>query len=124
MTRTLCKVERSVNADFQRSFISGTGGTPIFPQYLKYHENPKYTVQQINLYPSGVFAMQAFSAVVYAWISDTALKGRRYPILLFGATLNIITLGSLAVWYIPENWKWACYYLAGSHVGLSGIVFT
>ncbi len=81
-------------------------------------------MQQINLYPSGVFAMQAFSAVVYAWISDTALKGRRYPILLFGAILNIITLGSLAVWYIPENWKWACYYLAGAHVGLSGVVFT
>ncbi|KAL2021626.1 hypothetical protein VTK56DRAFT_6979 [Thermocarpiscus australiensis] len=39
--------------------ISGTSGTPIFPQYLKYHENPKYTVAHINLYPSGLFAIQA-----------------------------------------------------------------
>ncbi|KAG7287768.1 hypothetical protein NEMBOFW57_007283 [Staphylotrichum longicolle] len=105
-------------------FISGTSGTPIFPQFLKYHTNPKFTVQQINLYPSGLFAIQAVSAVIYAWISDTFLKGRRWPILLFGATLNLITFASLAAWDIPEGWKWTCYYLAGQHVGLSGIAFT
>jgi MFS family permease len=114
----------AAKADLLCSFISGTSGTPIFPQFLKYHENPKFTVQQINLYPSGLFAIQAFSAVVYAWISDTVLKGRRWPILIFGAILNLITFTSLAAWFIPEGWKWACYYLAGAHVGLSGIAFT
>ncbi|KAK3356643.1 major facilitator superfamily domain-containing protein [Lasiosphaeria hispida] len=105
-------------------FISGTSGTPIFPQFLKYHVSPKFTVQQINLYPSGVFAVQIVSALVYAWISDTVLRGRRWPILFFGAVVNVITFASLAGWDIPEGWKWACYYLAGQHVGLSGIAFT
>ncbi len=60
-------------------------GTPVFPQYLKLHVNPKYTVKQINLYPSGLFAIQAVSAIMYAWISDTVLKGSRWTILFFGA---------------------------------------
>ncbi|KAK0646728.1 putative MFS transporter Liz1/Seo1 [Cercophora newfieldiana] len=127
---TAAKVKKVVTSwhiwllSFYYIFISGTGGTPIFPQYLKLHKNPTYTVQQINLYPTGVFAVQAVSAVAYAWISDTMLNGRRWPILLFGATLNLITWVSLAAWYIPEGWKWTCYYLAGQHVGLSGIAFT
>ncbi|KAK3382109.1 permease of the major facilitator superfamily [Lasiosphaeria ovina] len=104
--------------------VSGTSGTPVFPQYLKYHVDPKYTVSQINLYPSGVFAIQVFAAVVYAWISDTVLNGRRWPLLLWGAILNVITLSSLAAWYIPESYRWFCYYLLGQHVGLSGVVFT
>ncbi|KAH8903564.1 MFS general substrate transporter [Coniochaeta sp. PMI_546] len=109
---------------FYYVFISGSMGTPVFPQYLKLHVNPKYTVQQINLYPSGLFAIQAVSAVVYAWISDTVLKGSRWTILFFGAVINLIVWSSLAAWDIPEGWKWTCYYIAGQHVGLSGIVFT
>ncbi|KAK5658150.1 hypothetical protein OQA88_2123 [Cercophora sp. LCS_1] len=104
--------------------ISGTSGTPIFPQYLKLSTSPKYTVQQINLYPVGIFAIQAFSALVFAWLSDTVLKGQRWSIILFGACLNVFVFASLAAWDINEKFKWACYYLAGTHVGLSGIAMT
>ena len=37
--------------------------------------------------------------------------------------MNIISSGSLAVWNIPEGWRWACYYLAGFGGGLSGLCF-
>ncbi|RAO66033.1 uncharacterized protein BHQ10_002045 [Talaromyces amestolkiae] len=104
--------------------ISGTSGTPIFPQYLKDHVKPKYSVQQINLYPTGTYAVQIFSALVFAWVSDAFLNGQRWGVLLFGAVFNLITMGSLAAWNIAEGWRWACYYLAGIHVGASGIVFT
>lgn len=104
--------------------ISGTSGTPIFPQFLKLSTEPKYTVAQINLYPTGVFGIQAFSALVFAWLSDTILKGQRWSIILFGAVLNVFVFASLAAWDIPIKFKWACYYLAGTHVGLSGIAMT
>lgn len=76
--------------------ISGTSGTPIFPQYLKDHVNPKYTVQQINLYPTGTYAIQIFSALVFAWVSDAFLNGQRWGVLLFGA---VICLGPLCFSY-------------------------
>ncbi|KAH6629947.1 permease of the major facilitator superfamily [Chaetomium sp. MPI-SDFR-AT-0129] len=104
--------------------MSATGGTPIFPQYLKYHKNPTYTVAQINLYPSGQYAIQVVSALAYAWASDTFLRGRRWEVLLFGSVLNVIFWSSLAAWDISEGWRWVCYYLQAQHVGLSGIIFT
>ena len=35
--------------------------------------------------------------------------------------MNIICYVSLAIWTIPEGWRWACFYLAGSGFGLSGL---
>ena len=35
--------------------------------------------------------------------------------------LNIVCYVSLAVWNIPEGWRWTCYYLMGGGYGLSGL---
>ena len=35
--------------------------------------------------------------------------------------MNILTYVSLAIWDIPEGWRWACYYLVGFGGGLSGL---
>ena len=35
--------------------------------------------------------------------------------------MNIICYTSLAIWDIPEGWRWACYILSGAGYGLSGL---
>jgi MFS transporter, ACS family, pantothenate transporter len=90
----------------------GVGAAPVFAQYLKDSKNPKYTVAQINVYPTGTSAVQIVTTFAYAWSSDTYLKGSRWPPIVFGGIMNIITEVSLAIWNIPEGWRWACYYLS------------
>ncbi|KAF9884737.1 hypothetical protein FE257_001299 [Aspergillus nanangensis] len=97
------------------------GGQPIFQQFLKASENPKYSISQINSYPTTTGAVQIVTTLIYAWTSDSILRGRRWPPILFGASVNIICYVSLAVWDIPVGWKWACYILCGAGGGLSGL---
>ena len=35
--------------------------------------------------------------------------------------VNIICYTSLAVWEIPEGWRWTCYIISGAGYGLSGL---
>ncbi|PLB54035.1 pantothenate transporter [Aspergillus steynii IBT 23096] len=72
----------------------GTGGQPVFQQYLKASKDPKYSVTQINAYPTTTSAVQA---------------------------VNITCYISLAIWDIPEGWKWACFIMCGAGFGLSGL---
>ncbi|KAE8155316.1 pantothenate transporter [Aspergillus avenaceus] len=104
------------------TFNNGAAGAqPIFQQFLKQSSDPKYSVGQINAYPTTTSAVQVVTTLAYAWSSDTFLNGRRWPPILFGAVMNIICYVSLAVWDIPVGWKWACYILAGAGFGLSGL---
>ncbi|OJJ89426.1 putative MFS transporter Liz1/Seo1 [Aspergillus glaucus CBS 516.65] len=95
---------------------------PVFQQYLKASKDPVYEVWQINAYPTTTNAVQVATTLIYAWTSDTILKGRRWPPIIFGAIINIICYVSLAIWDIPTGWHWACYILAGSGYGLSGLL--
>ncbi|KAF2421055.1 putative MFS transporter Liz1/Seo1 [Tothia fuscella] len=99
----------------------GMGSQPVFQQYLKSHKNPKYTITQINTYPTITSAVQVITTLIYAWTSDSIFKGRRWPAILFGASVNIFCSASLAVWDIPEGLRWAAYILAGCGGGLSGL---
>jgi sugar phosphate permease len=96
-------------------------GQPTFAQYLKDSTHPKYTISQINVYPTGTYGVQIVSTLTYAWTSDTIFKGARWPPIVFGAVVNIICYASLAIWNIPTGWRWACYILAGCGGGLSGL---
>ena len=98
------------------------GAAPVFAQFLKDSKNPKYTVSQINTYPTGTSAVQVVSTLIYAWFSDSVLNGRRWPPIVFGGVVNIICYVSLAIWDIPTGWKWACYYIYGCGLGLSGLI--
>ncbi|KAG0650221.1 MFS transporter [Hyphodiscus hymeniophilus] len=105
--------------------LGGTQGTPIFPLYLKTakkNHKPRYSIVQINNYPSFTFAVSVIAAVVYAWTSDSVLGGRRWPLMIAAGTFQIILFSSLAVWHIAEGWHWACYILYGQVLGLSGII--
>jgi ACS family pantothenate transporter-like MFS transporter len=94
-------------------------GQPVFAQYLK--DSKKYTVAQINDYPTTTYAVQVFTTLVYAWSSDSVFRGARWPPILFAGIMNIIVYVSLAVWNIPDGWKWACFILAGCGGGVSGL---
>ncbi|EXJ62032.1 hypothetical protein A1O7_02465 [Cladophialophora yegresii CBS 114405] len=101
---------------------AGSGVTqPTFAQYLKDSVNPKYTVGQINTYPTTTYAVQIVSTLAYAWTSDSVFRGARWPPIVFGGVVSIIAYASLAFWDIPTGWHWACYIIAGCGGGLSGL---
>ncbi|KAF7157596.1 hypothetical protein CNMCM5623_001970 [Aspergillus felis] len=104
-------------------FNNGAAGSqPIFQQYLKNSKDPKYSVGQINAYPTTTGAVQVVTTLIYAWTSDSILGGKRWPPVIFGAIINIISYTSLAIWNIPIGWKWTCYIIAGAGYGLSGLL--
>lgn len=53
-------------------------------QYLKDSKSPKYSLSQINTYPTGTNAVQVVTTLAYAWTSDSILNGRRWPPIIFG----------------------------------------
>ena len=99
----------------------GAGSQPVFQQFLKASKHPKYTVSQINTYPTSTNAVQVVTTLAYAWASDSMLKGARWPPIVFGGCVNIMCYVSLAIWDIPVKWKWACFILSGCGGGLSGL---
>ncbi|KAI3085427.1 hypothetical protein CBS147339_1677 [Penicillium roqueforti] len=104
-------------------FNNGAAGSqPIFQQFLKDSKDPVYSVSQINSLPTTTPAIQVVTTLAYAWISDTVLNGKRWPPIIFGACVNIISYVSLAVWNIPLGWKWTCYIISGAGYGLSGLL--
>ncbi|KAJ5195711.1 hypothetical protein N7449_006190 [Penicillium cf. viridicatum] len=104
-------------------FNNGAAGSqPIFQQFLKHSKDPVYSISQINSLPTTTPAVQVVTTLAYAWISDTILNGSRWPPVIFGACVNIISYVSLAVWDIPIGWKWTCYIISGAGYGLSGLL--
>lgn len=120
----------------------GAGAIPIFAQFLKDSKHPKYSIAQINDYPTTTYAVQIITTLMYAWASDSVLNGDRLPPIVFGGVcfpakflserrwlrtnlnfqiINIICYISLAIWDIPEGWRWTCYILSGAGFGLSGL---
>ncbi|KIM92904.1 hypothetical protein OIDMADRAFT_107048 [Oidiodendron maius Zn] len=93
---------------------------PAFTLFLK---ASGYSVGLINAYGTLPFAVQAGVEVIYAWSSDTILKGRRWPPIIFGSVVTIIAAGSLAVWDISSGWKWACFLFGGVGGATGGLFF-
>ncbi|KAJ5497553.1 Major facilitator superfamily domain general substrate transporter [Penicillium fimorum] len=101
---------------------AAAGSQPIFQQFLKNSKDPVYSISQINSIPTTTPAVQVVTTLAYAWLSDTVLNGKRWPPIIFGACVNIISYVSLAVWDIPTGWKWTCYIISGAGYGLSGLL--
>ncbi|KFZ24076.1 hypothetical protein V502_01452 [Pseudogymnoascus sp. VKM F-4520 (FW-2644)] len=93
---------------------------PAFTLFLK---ASGYSVGLINVYGTLPFAVQAGVELIYAWSSDTILKGRRWPPIIFGSVVSIIAAGSLAVWDISSGWKWACFLFGGVGGAAGGLFF-
>ncbi|KAI9926196.1 hypothetical protein MW887_004659 [Aspergillus wentii] len=81
----------------------------------------RYTVPQINTYPTVINAVTIVTTLLYGWTSD-ALQ-LRSPIVYFSLTVCFFAAMNLAIWDgVPFGLKWTSYYLTGFAQG-SGPVF-
>lgn len=99
---------------------NGYGGQPIFSLWLK---SLGYSTVDINTYPTIQYAVTIVFTLLFAWFSDIILKGERWQPFVFVGVVNIVFYISLAIWDIPNGWKWTCFILGLLGVGLSGISF-
>ena len=75
----------AVEPDSHRFFNNGgAAAAPVFAQFLKDSKHPKYSIAQINDYPTTTYAVQIITTLAYAWISDSILNGDRLPPIVFG----------------------------------------
>jgi len=95
----------------------------VFGQWLQYHKDPTYKIWQINVYPTATNAVQVVTTLAYAWSSDSIFRGARWPPMIIGGCVNVMVYVSLAIWNIPDGWRWACYIMIGFGGGLSGLWF-
>ena len=100
---------------------NGVLAQPAFALWLKDSNEPKYSISQINTYPTAAYGVQVLTTLIYAWSSDSIFRGARWPPMLFAGIVQIICFVSLSVWDIPRGWHWACYILAGCGGGISGL---
>ncbi|VUC26088.1 unnamed protein product [Clonostachys rosea] len=79
-------------------------------------EPGSFTVPEINSYTTPLYAIIMTTTLGLAWTSDTFLKGRRWPPMVFGCTLNAIVVLILAATPVfPSNkvGRWFLYYNSG-----------
>jgi len=96
------------------------GAQPAFALWLK---GRGYGVTAINAYPALTAGLTLLVTVVCAWTSDSVFRGARWPPVVFSGFVNIVVSSCMAVWDIPDSWKWACFILIGLTPGISGIFF-
>ncbi|WOO84359.1 Pantothenate transporter FEN2 [Vanrija pseudolonga] len=87
-----------------------------FAFWLKNSKDPKYTIEQINYYPCGMYAVQFVSCVVLSYISDTWLRGARWPFMVLTGLWHCVDCALLAAWDpygTHRGRRWALYYLTG-----------
>ncbi|KUL86966.1 hypothetical protein ZTR_05768 [Talaromyces verruculosus] len=81
----------------------------------------RYSVSNINTYPTVTNAITIVTSLAYGWTSDYIKL--RSPIVFFSLTVCFFAAVNLAVWDgVPFGLKWASYYLTGFAQG-SGPVF-
>lgn len=75
-----------------------------------------FTVPQINDYTTPLYAIIIIITLSMAWISDTFLKARRWPMLVLGCSINFVVCILLAATPVfPKNkaFRWFLYYNSG-----------
>ncbi|KJZ75433.1 hypothetical protein HIM_05129 [Hirsutella minnesotensis 3608] len=103
--------------------FSNGGGVSAQPAFAIWLKQQGYSIPQVNTYPTLTTACQIITTIIYAWTSDTILRGERWPPIIFSGLMIVIVNTSLAIWNIPTAWKWACFILAGCSSGISGLIY-
>ncbi|KAL1962660.1 hypothetical protein VTN77DRAFT_9294 [Rasamsonia byssochlamydoides] len=81
----------------------------------------RYTVPEINTYPTVINAVTIVTTLLYGWVSDAIQL--RSPIVYFSLAVCFFAAMNLAIWDgVPFGLKWTSYYLTGFAMG-SGPVF-
>lgn len=72
----------------------------------------RYTVPEINTYPTVINAITIVTSLCYGWTSD--LLQVRSPIVFFSLLVCFFAAMNLAIWDgVPFSLKWASFYLTG-----------
>lgn len=79
----------------------------VFPLWLKAE---KYSISQVNNYPSIQAAVGIVLQFIFAGLSDTFSI---YPFLTVAQLTFIVSFSSLVAWNIPIGWKWFCFLVFG-----------
>ncbi|KAB5557843.1 major facilitator superfamily domain-containing protein [Coniochaeta sp. 2T2.1] len=103
-------------------FFNNGNGAVSQPAMQLWLKSKGYSLTDINTFPTITSAITVVTTLMYAWSSDTVFRGARWPPILSSGTVLIVVY-SLAVWDIPDGWKWACFFLAGVGGGISGLTF-
>ncbi|CUM67389.1 uncharacterized protein PRCAT00005083001 [Priceomyces carsonii] len=104
-----------------------TSSIPFWFKSYNTAEVTEFTIPQINNYPTPVYAIQILTTVLYAYLSDSALKGKRYIIVVWCSIFQFaVCLGLVFVPVHPSNraGRWVLYYLLGAYSGSAGQVWT
>lgn len=81
-----------------------------------------YSVAQINVIPSGGYAIEIVMALVYAIVSDAI--GVRWPVIMTGAAVGLIGGTLLACQsHIPFGAKYLGWYMTFAPVGTGALLF-
>lgn len=99
------------------------GGVSAQPAFAIWLKQQGYSIPHANIYPTLTTCVQLVTTLIYAWTSDTILKGERWPPIIFSGVMIIIVNTSLLMWDIPVAWKWACFILAGCSSGIGGLIY-
>lgn len=95
------------------------GSQPVFAIWLKLKG---YSTVHVNTYPTITQGVQVITTYIYAWTSDSIFRGARWPGIVYSGTNNFVINVSMAIWAIPDGWKWACFILQGFGGGISGLI--
>ena len=97
--RTFNLGSKSKKSNSNSFFNNGAAGAaPVFAQFLKDSKHPKYTIAQINDYPTTTYAVQIITTLMYAWTSDSILNGNRLPPIVVG---GVCSPANLSIQIVP-----------------------
>lgn len=81
-----------------------------FPLWLLANSPERFSISQVNNYPTIQSAIGIVAQFILAGLADTFSI---YPFLSITQCLFIISYSSLTAWNIPDGWRWFCYLIIG-----------
>ncbi|KAL3709031.1 hypothetical protein TMatcc_002820 [Talaromyces marneffei ATCC 18224] len=94
---------------------------PAFALWLK---STGHSVYQINVWPTGQYAVGVVTQLLAGIISDSPIfRGKRWQTLIAMQVPTIFGCIVLAVWDVPVGLKYAAYYLTFTAAGVPGIYY-
>ena len=81
-----------------------------FPLWLLANSPERFSISQVNNYPTIQSAVGIIAQFFFAGLADTFSI---YPFLTITQCLFIISYSSLAAWNIPDGWRWVCFLIIG-----------
>ena len=82
---------------FSATFICHVLGIKVYSYFNIYLKATKrFSVEQVNVIPTGGYGLQIVFTLLYAWTSDAI--ARRWPVILFAAGVAVIGCIILSVW--------------------------